>query len=378
MLVCFPLSAGNMCLLMVWDTDNGPWMQALHFIFALGALLGPLVVKPFLKEVPRAEELFPKGKHGDGANVTLADVGETTAGVHVTLADVGGTTTPVARDELCIAGNCTNSPQYPDLGTDVWIPFLLIGAMGIIITCFFFGLFCTKSPEWSNKRKKENKVEGQIIAQNKLTKNFLIFSVFVFYVCSCATEIGFQSYVFAFAVDHHGWHKSDAAVLTSVTFTTFMLGRVAGIFVIHCFRPAHVLVFDCVGLVISNIPMAFFSHSHAAVIWVSCALNGWFVSRLFATGITWMDRYIRISGIVATIFMVAGSTGDMLGPIVLTALYGNFGLGSFAPLMLVSSSAVLLVCLLMMFVAHKLGPRNQTTSVEVPNELPNSTTCNNL
>ena len=40
--------AGNMQLIKIWGDDHGPWMQALHCVFGVGALLGPLVATPFL------------------------------------------------------------------------------------------------------------------------------------------------------------------------------------------------------------------------------------------------------------------------------------------------------------------------------------------
>ena len=355
---CGFLSVANMCILMVWDRENGPWMQALHLCFALGALTGPLVVKPFLKEMPNEKLLDNEGRVGDGSNVTLR------------------TTTVATLDDLCVTKNCSESLQYPDLGTDVWIPFLLLGVLGLIILCFVTLLYCTRSPEWCNKTKRTDKLQGLQVSQKKVLKNLLIFSVFMFYICHCTAQFGFQSYIFAFAVDHHNWHKKDAAVLTSVTFACLMLGRVVGILIIRYIRPSYILIFDCIGLFVANVPLAFFAHSHGAVIWVSSALNGWFVSRLYATGITWLDTYIRVSGFVATVFMVAGGSGDLVGPVVLTALYGNYGLGAFPPLMLTSSTFVLLMCLVMLFLAYKLGPHCRTTSSEIPDETPGS--ANNL
>ena len=333
-------SAANLCILMVWDAANGPWLQALHVFFALGALTGPLVVRPFLKEVLSEKK---------NENHTVSFV--------TTRSPV----TVIVTDDRSAVDNCTSSLQYPDLGTDVWIPFLLLGVVGVIIACFFIGLYCTKSTEWSNTRKKVENVQEQHLPNNKVIKVILIFSVYVFYTCHFATLIGFQSYIFAFAVDYHGWHKSNAALLTSVNLISFMLGRVAGVLFIRYFRPSYLLILDCVGLVASNIPLAFFSHAHEAVIWVSTLLNGWFVSRLYATGITWLDGYIHISGMMTTVFIVAGSTGDMLGPVVLTALYGNYGLGAFAPLMLISSVSLAFMCLMMIYVARQMRIRDVTT-----------------
>ena len=44
------LSAGNVTMLKIWGKEHGPWMQALHTVYGLGALVGPLICEPFLAE----------------------------------------------------------------------------------------------------------------------------------------------------------------------------------------------------------------------------------------------------------------------------------------------------------------------------------------
>eukprot|EP00117_Sycon_ciliatum_P033743 scpid33312/ scgid0850/ Sodium-dependent glucose transporter 1 len=41
-------TGGNVLLLQIWGKDNGPYMQALHFCFGLGAMVSPLIAKPFI------------------------------------------------------------------------------------------------------------------------------------------------------------------------------------------------------------------------------------------------------------------------------------------------------------------------------------------
>ena len=161
-------SAANLCILMVWDAANGPWLQALHLFFALGALTGPLLVRPFLKEVSSEKE---------HENQT------------VSFATTRSSVTVIATDDRAAVENSTSSPQYADLGTGVWIPFLLLGVIGVIIACFFIGLYCTKSTEWSNTRKKEDKVQEQHLPKNKVIKKIPnIFCVYVLYLPFCYTD----------------------------------------------------------------------------------------------------------------------------------------------------------------------------------------------
>ena len=48
---------GNVTLLQIWGKDHGPWMQALHCIFGLGAMIGPLIAEPFLTERKEVEKV---------------------------------------------------------------------------------------------------------------------------------------------------------------------------------------------------------------------------------------------------------------------------------------------------------------------------------
>ncbi|GIY85280.1 sodium-dependent glucose transporter 1 [Caerostris darwini] len=41
-------TGSNVCCLSLWGKDSGPYFQALHCIFGLGALIAPLIAAPFL------------------------------------------------------------------------------------------------------------------------------------------------------------------------------------------------------------------------------------------------------------------------------------------------------------------------------------------
>jgi MFS family permease len=50
---------GNLLCLEIWDDgDAGPYMHSIHFSFAIGAFLAPIVALPFLSENSSEETLF--------------------------------------------------------------------------------------------------------------------------------------------------------------------------------------------------------------------------------------------------------------------------------------------------------------------------------
>lgn len=46
-----------MQLIKIWGDDHEPWMQALHCVFGIGALLGPLIATPFLSATDEASKI---------------------------------------------------------------------------------------------------------------------------------------------------------------------------------------------------------------------------------------------------------------------------------------------------------------------------------
>ena len=60
-----------MCI-KIWGEGNGPWMQALHFAFGLGAFVAPLLAEPFLSTQQMQIQIFTNGSFS--ANTTMLPV----------------------------------------------------------------------------------------------------------------------------------------------------------------------------------------------------------------------------------------------------------------------------------------------------------------
>ena len=46
----YSFSGGNVLCLNIWGMNSGPYMQALHFSFGVGAFVAPLIAEPFLAQ----------------------------------------------------------------------------------------------------------------------------------------------------------------------------------------------------------------------------------------------------------------------------------------------------------------------------------------
>ena len=78
------LNCGNMFTLHLWGSEVGPFMQAVHFAFGLGAFFAPLIVEPFL--IPLVQLKHLAVNQTSSSNVVigqLANISETIDNSHV-------------------------------------------------------------------------------------------------------------------------------------------------------------------------------------------------------------------------------------------------------------------------------------------------------
>jgi len=332
-------AAGNLCLLMVWDSDNGPWMQALHLIFAVGASLGPVLDEPFMNK-----------KYANSNSTQLLDGVCNSTSVY----NQGNYTGTIGLSYPKTTDPCV-STFLSHQTTNIWSAYLISGVLSIIVSVLFLMLYLTKPNGNSNKRQNDEISSEKNNKRNIMRITLLVF-VLLFYICHCTVEIAYQSFIFAYAVENLLWDKESAAMLNTALLISFTFGRGFGILLIKFIRPHILMIIDAICLILSVAPLIFFAH-HTSALWICSVCKGWSISRFFATGVTWLDTHIKIEGVVSAIFMIAGATGDMIGPVVLTSLYSVYGLGSFPYLILVMSCLVLFTCVCMIIVAHNLQPK---------------------
>ena len=119
-------SAGNVLSLDIWRGHGGEhWMHLLHFSFAAGAFLGPVVVKPFLST---------------SANATASDMGPPSN---------SSTSGDISDD-----GDGTSTERY---GIQVLYPILAAVAGSISLTFLAWGVYTSQSPSMHQELRKPGK-----------------------------------------------------------------------------------------------------------------------------------------------------------------------------------------------------------------------------
>lgn len=248
-------------MLNIWGTEHGPWMQALHAVFGIGAWLGPLLASPFLKE-----------------NKCDSETTSPTSDVIIQTTDSlnqSQLTTLQSVEESCFEES------------NIFYGYIIVGALCFTGFSVFFGLFLSGQRQicvkWSKEIQQETHDEELIPLEKKYVITMTI-AVFVFYISYCILELNYGNFLSLYVIKHLHWTKLTGATITSVFWGSFTFGRLSGIIIIKHVPAQIILIIDVSMCLLSLIPMLFFTHP--IIVWTCTVVFGFFMSTIFATGMS--------------------------------------------------------------------------------------------
>ncbi|XP_052607403.1 sodium-dependent glucose transporter 1C-like [Peromyscus californicus insignis] len=278
-------TGGNVLILALWGDKGAPHMQALHFSFALGAFLAPLLAK------------LAWGTTVSAQNHTETDF------VPLMLNRSSGATS----DSLFAV------PEDMNL---LWT-YASIGTYVLVVSVFLFGLFCKK------RSKQEKATASAQEARRAKYHRALLCLLFLFFFFYVGAEVTYGSYVFSFATTHVGMKESEAAGLNSVFWGTFAACRGLAIFFATFLQPGTMIVLCNIGSLTSSFFLVLFDKSPLCL-WIATSVYGASMAATFPSGISWIEQYTSLSGKSAAFFVIGAALGEMAIPGVIGILQGHY------------------------------------------------------
>ncbi|KAM4866342.1 LOW QUALITY PROTEIN: sodium-dependent glucose transporter 1C-like [Thomomys bottae] len=306
-------TGGNVLILALWGDKSPPHMQALHFSFALGAFLAPLLAKLAL------------GPSGSADNHT----------------EPGLLPPALNRSSEAASVSLLGFPHDMNL---LWA-YASTGTYILLVSLFFFALFFMKS-----SRQGKSAASAQVLRRAKHHKALLclLFMFFFFYV---GAEVTYGSYIFSFATSHVGMDEREAAGLNSIFWGTFAACRGLAIFFAACLRPATMIVLSNVGSLASCLFLVLFDKSPLCL-WIASSVYGASMATTFPSGVSWIEQYTTINSKSAAFFVIGGTLGEMVIPAVIGSLRGEY---PDLPVVLYTSLGSAIVTALLFPVMYKLA-----------------------
>ncbi|KAK6192412.1 hypothetical protein SNE40_003881 [Patella caerulea] len=336
-------TGGNAHLVSLWGNDEGrPYMQAVHFSFAFGGVISPLVTAPFL--VPNTEETPINSSSPAFTDVTTLPL---TVVLNTTLLDYN-----ITNDNSTLGNNITTIAEPVE--TKLIYAYIISGIVTLLSAIPFIVIYCRYKSQKMKRNQPKKKDENAPIRD--LPWKYYIMAIILlnlFYLMYCAVEDTFAAYLLTFVVMELKWNKGQGTQITSVYWAAFAVSRFSGIFIIRCLRPV-VMLFTCIaGLIICLIGFLLCSHFQIHIgIWIFTVLVGLSMSVIFPTGFSWaQENLLQITGKITSFILIAASAGTMTNPIIMGYLMEEFSPMWYCYLLVGESVLCLVVFLVLLSVS---------------------------
>ncbi len=304
-------------------------MQAFHCWFALGGVVAPLIVRPFLA---------PDSDQTGGELAGELDFNDAIPQNNISL--------PCFNTPLQLVTNVATSS--PGIETEIWMSYLLTGCLVVLSALSFFIVLIVSQKQMLSQAFPANKKDVDIYPLKP--KHYIItlaFSTWVLCFSFCVLEVTCRNYIFSYAVEYLYLSKDTAAYVDAAFWLGFLCGRIVGIFIIRCLPTSVILFAGNIIICMSLMILVFLVNVHTSIIWICVTISSFALGPVFAATITWLQTYIEVKGLIGSGFVVAGYLGGGVGPIILGALASEYGYVAFGYMILVDSliSLTIFICL---------------------------------
>lgn len=314
-------TGGNVLCLNIWSdspSDAGPFMHSIHFSFAIGAFLAPLIAIPFLGNTEDAESLENVSKISD----------------------------------LLTANNSVTENMVPP-ESKITILYPLVGLFGVLcsIGYLIFGLMTLKESK-TKQEKDKDKTPPKKMNLQQWALVVIMMSFFFFYVGS---EVCYGNYLATFAVESQlKLSKQTGAKITAVFWGLFATMRFLSIFAAIYLKPLYIMFLSCILSCLGNIMLAAFANTSVEVLWVGSGLVGFGYASIYATGFLWLEGHVKVTNKIGAALSIASSMGADVFPVI-----GGQLIETFPMSLMYSTCLTTIFCFIMFTAAVMIGKRSK-------------------
>ncbi|KAI1301292.1 hypothetical protein HDE_03161 [Halotydeus destructor] len=271
-------NAPNALLAEIWEDKCNPYIQTLHFCYAIGMVMGPLISGPFMD--PRADQ------------------------------------SPVMTPNSTDIYLTTTTPAFKSM---VHVSYVITSAINILAALSVVILFIA-SPYKNAGRKTEAKIvpnnTKKPLIQKKKSKYYVTYIVLLcglLVSCDYGLEENFFAYMQVYSV--LGPIKLDAATgayLSSASSVAFAVGRLVSIPTAAKISARAMLYLDGVSMITGSFIILLWNTEFG--LWVGYIVLGFGFSSVFPTIVAYAEQRINVTTYVAGTFMVFASAAGLIVP----------------------------------------------------------------
>ena len=297
----FVFVGGNVLCLEIWKgyKNGDPYLHSIHFAFALGAFISPIIAEPFLCNKEELEIKLKDQHDFDGLNQTIES-----NNINSTILNE-----ECFEDTYSIPGMFI---LYPTIG------FLTtLSSIGYLIYAIKDRNKKARSDLISEKRNGHDISHGNIedegkhkLQKEKVYRTLLIITLLAFLFVYVGMEVMFGTYISTFAVESNlHLSRQEAARVNAAFWGSFAAMRFASVFIAFRISSLYQLMFSFSLCGIGIIVLSSAAEVSVKVLFVCCAVMGTGMASIWACGILWLKQHINVTNRIGSFMIVAGSLG---------------------------------------------------------------------
>ncbi|XP_059085443.1 sodium-dependent glucose transporter 1-like [Tigriopus californicus] len=299
-------AVGTVLCLNIWSGSqykSDPFVHSLHFSFALGALLSPLIAAQFLSERFADSALQPyNGK------------------VHIPYLIMSG---------LCLISALINVPFHFDTQNS--------------------------HPEKETTNGKNEPTSSPTFGYGNWRSFSMLTSLCLFFFVYVGLEVGYGSFVSTFGVLSLSLSlsRSQSALVSTFFWSGIALMRLLACFITLRIPPMGLMGMNLILTVTASGMLVIWGQTSAQ--WLACisAILGLGLATVFATTFTWLGKMMVITNRMGAMFSIAGSIGADIFPLIFGQIIGLDP--SYFQFLIFGS---VMACLLLFALAYQLARKS--------------------
>ena len=304
-------TAQTIWVIEIWKEKSGPFVQAQHFLFAVGCIVPPLVFAPFLE------------KHQSAATTSMN----------------------------------ASSTATTDHMAAVYIPSLIcgavigVGALLMLVTFFMYGRYeptAVLATDHEDNAGVGELNDGLKKGTPMSIRKFLVilFSSLILGGTASMESVA-NNYLPTYVHYAFGFTEAAAAKLFGVFQLSFTLARLAGIFIIMKVSPKFILIVNLSLVAGASLSLIFTTTTTSA--YIGSALLGIGFSTIFPTVYAYLQAHLEFTHIIASVLLVGGLSIASFTPMIVGAYIETFA--NIVTWLNVGTDAIMAVSLVIVAVA---------------------------
>ncbi|XP_076113650.1 sodium-dependent glucose transporter 1B-like [Mytilus galloprovincialis] len=333
----------NIMILEIWGKHNGPYMQAVHFMYAVGGIVSPLATAPFL-------------------SIRVHDVNHTSKYTNISNYHNLSENSSASFKSGKIDSQETHN-------SSVHFAFAITAAFALSCSFIFLYFLCRSTKQTNNNTDHSpNRVTKNLPRSIRLMSLSLMCATFWFYLFFEKAMVFFLP---TFTLVHMEWTQLQGSYAATTYWAAFAIGRLSGIIITHRFKTDKVLATYISVLTLSSFGLMITTLYQKDIgVWIFVPMSGFCQSILFPLLLSWIEEdFFKVTGKIVSVIMFLGSIGTMVTPIILGYLIDIFTPMWFPYAEVIASVCMLILYFVLLLIRSKIVFNHQENQTCIPDQI---------